>query len=158
MAKTWYGDTLAMIIFGISDIAQDGGLGDEFTDMLCKFLLRSSSQRVLDEIAAEPQDWLDDLTDGAVIVVTEEELKADLVEKQRQTTAKINFLKENMKPSNDGIPLPGYHRDPETEPEPGAPPKVAVIPEEQQALQVAVLLQWNALRVQQTLVQNQTRT
>ena len=155
MAKTWYGDTLAMIIFGISDIAQDGGLGDEFTNMLCKFVLRSSSQRVLEEIAAEPQDWLDDLTNGAVTVVTEEELKADLVEKQRQTTERINFLKENMKPSSDGIPLPGYNRDPE--PEPGALPKVAVIPEEQQALQAAVLQQWNALRLKQTLVQNQTR-
>ncbi|CAI7892934.1 unnamed protein product, partial [Closterium sp. NIES-53] len=61
-AKTWFGDTLAIIVFGTSDIASDGGFAADSTTMFCRFVLRSSSPHVVNEILAAPQEWLDDLT------------------------------------------------------------------------------------------------
>eukprot|EP00897_Mesotaenium_endlicherianum_P006906 jgi/Mesen1/6243/ME000323S05372 len=152
MAKTWYGDVLSVVVFGISDISPDGGLGDELTSMLCKFVLCSSSQHVLDEILAEPQEWLDDLTDGALSMVTEEELQEEAREKQRRMHEQIKFLRENMKPTTDGIPLPGLPLPEDLEAE------VPVIPEEQHALQIAVLQGWSALRAQQLEIEQAAST
>eukprot|EP00271_Cylindrocystis_brebissonii_P004677 TRINITY_DN1649_c0_g2_i1.p1 TRINITY_DN1649_c0_g2~~TRINITY_DN1649_c0_g2_i1.p1 ORF type:complete len:1215 (+),score=196.81 TRINITY_DN1649_c0_g2_i1:636-4280(+) len=178
-AKTWYGDILAIIILGTSDIPADGGLGDTSTIMLCKFILKASAQHVLDEILGEPQDWLDDLTDGAVLMVSEEELRAELEEKQRKTAEHIAVLRKSLKDgggdggkttASGGIPLPGFAAQFEATEEEEEEIEEAkledlqavvekerrampVIPEEQRALQSAVLHAWSLLRAQQLEVQ-----
>lgn len=62
MAKTWFGDIISIVVFGSSDIPSDGGFGVENTTMFVNFVIRASSTAVVDEILADPQEWLDDLT------------------------------------------------------------------------------------------------
>lgn len=153
LAKTWYGDTVAMVIFGMSDIPPDGGFGEDLTTMLCKFVLKSSANHVLEEILGEPQEWLDDLTDGAVRMVSDEELKTELEEKQRKTAEHITLLKQSLKERVDGIPLPGTVNATEDIDSLDEKQVAPLVPEEQQALQVAVLQGWSALKAQQLAVQ-----
>lgn len=74
-AKTWYGDLIYMMIFGVSEVSGDVDLGEETRTMVCKFVIRSSSGTLVDEITADVQSWLDDLTDCAVRVVSDEEVQ-----------------------------------------------------------------------------------
>lgn len=74
-AKTWYGDLIGMMIFGVSEVSGNVDLGEETRTMVCKFVLRSSSGTLVDEITADVQNWLDDLTDCAVRVVSDAEVQ-----------------------------------------------------------------------------------
>lgn len=74
-AKTWYGDLVYMMIFGVSEVSGDVDLGEETRTMVCKFVIRSSSGTLVDEITADVQSWLDDLTDCTVRVVSDEEVQ-----------------------------------------------------------------------------------
>lgn len=55
LARTWFGDTLAMVVFGNSEPATVGGFGDDVTVASCRFVFRSSSEHVVAEIKAEAQ-------------------------------------------------------------------------------------------------------
>ena len=69
-----------MMIFGASEVSGDVDLGEETRTMVCKFVIRSSSGKVVDEITEDIQSWLDDLTDCAVRVVSDEEVQvSDLI-------------------------------------------------------------------------------
>lgn len=74
-AKTWYGDLVGMMIFGASEVSGDVDLGEETKTMVCKFVIRASSGTLVDEITADVQTWLDDLTDCAVREVSEAEVE-----------------------------------------------------------------------------------
>jgi len=74
-AKTWYGDLIGMMIFGVSEVSGNVDLGEETRTMVCKFVIRSSSGTLVDEITADVQNWLDDLTDCAVRVVSDDEVQ-----------------------------------------------------------------------------------
>lgn len=74
-AKTWYGDLIGMMIFGVSEVSGNVDLGEETRTMVCKFVIRSSSGTLVDEITADVQNWLDDLTDCAVRVVSDAEVQ-----------------------------------------------------------------------------------
>ena len=77
-AKTWYGDLVGMMIFGASEVSGDVDLGEESKTMVCKFVIRASSASIVDEITGDLQSWLDDLTDGAVREVSEEEVQVSV--------------------------------------------------------------------------------
>ncbi|CAI5476371.1 unnamed protein product [Closterium sp. Yama58-4] len=149
-AKTWFGDTLAIIVFGTSDIASDGGFAADSTTMFCRFVLRSSSPHVVNEILAAPQEWLDDLTGGAIRAVSEEELAAFTATKKKRHDESLELLSSAVRPASKSIPLPGMFEPAPAEGEEA--PEIPVIPEEEHALQLAVLQEWNALREQQKLV------
>lgn len=74
-AKTWYGDLIGMMIFGVSEVSGNVDLGEETRTMVCKFVIRSSSGTLVDEITADVQNWLDDLTDCSVRVVSDAEVQ-----------------------------------------------------------------------------------
>lgn len=74
-AKSWYGDVVFMMIFGTSEVSGDVDLGEETKTMVCKFVVRASSGKLVDEISADVQTWLDDLTDNAVRGVSDEEVE-----------------------------------------------------------------------------------
>lgn len=74
-AKSWYGDVVGMMIFGASEVSGDVDLGEETKTMVCKFVVRASSGKLVDEISADVQTWLDDLTDNAVRGVSDEEVE-----------------------------------------------------------------------------------
>jgi len=64
-----------MMIFGVSEVSGNVDLGEETRTMVCKFVIRSSSGTLVDEITADVQNWLDDLTDCAVRVVSDSEVQ-----------------------------------------------------------------------------------
>ncbi|KAJ1427527.1 Armadillo-type fold [Sesbania bispinosa] len=72
-AKTWHGGFLGMMIFGASEVSRNVDLGDETTTMMCKFVVRASDASITKEIGSDLQGWLDDLTDGGVEYMPEDE-------------------------------------------------------------------------------------
>jgi hypothetical protein len=64
LARTWFGDTLGMVVFGNSEPATVGGFGDDATTASCRFVFRSSSEHVVAEIKAEAQ------VRGRLLVIT----------------------------------------------------------------------------------------
>ena len=78
-AKSWYGDLVGMMVFGASEVSGDVDLGEETKTMVCKFVVRASSGKLVDEISADVQTWLDDLTDNAVREVSEEEVEVSSI-------------------------------------------------------------------------------
>jgi len=80
--------------------------------------------------------------------VTEEELEAYAALKKKRHEEALELLKQSMKQqTREGIPLPGMLEPEDSEAE------IPVIPEEEQALQLAVLQEWNSLRAQQKVKQ-----
>lgn len=67
------------MIFGTSEVSENVDLGEETKTMVCKFVVRASSGTVVDEISADIQTWLDDLTDNAVRGVSDEEVEVSNV-------------------------------------------------------------------------------
>ncbi|MED6154772.1 hypothetical protein PIB30_115909, partial [Stylosanthes scabra] len=51
--------------------------------MLCKFVVRASDSSITKEIGSDLQGWLDDLTDGGVEYMPEDEVKAAAAERLR---------------------------------------------------------------------------
>nr|GMD16097.1 protein TPLATE [Ipomoea batatas] len=92
-AKTWYGGFVGMMVFGASEVSRNVDLGDETTTMMCKFVIRASDASITKEIDADPQGWLDDLTDGGVEYMPEDEVKVAAAEKLKISMERIALLK-----------------------------------------------------------------
>ncbi|WOH05031.1 hypothetical protein DCAR_0624443 [Daucus carota subsp. sativus] len=97
-AKTWYGGFLGMMIFGASEVSTNVDLGDETTTMLCKFVVRASDASITKEIESDLQSWLDDLTDGGVEYMPEEEVKEVAAERLKVSMERIALLKAAKPP------------------------------------------------------------
>ncbi|KAL0548530.1 hypothetical protein IC582_012983 [Cucumis melo] len=97
-AKTWYGGFVGMMIFGASEVSRNVDLGDETTTMLCKFVVRASDASITKEIEADPQGWLDDITDGGVEYMPEEEVKVAAAERLKISMERIALLKAAQPP------------------------------------------------------------
>lgn len=92
-AKTWYGGFLGLMIFGASEVSRNVDLGDETTTMMCKFVVRASDASITKEIGSDPQGWLDDLTDGGVEYMPEDEVKMAAAERLRISMERVALLK-----------------------------------------------------------------
>lgn len=97
-AKTWYGGFLGMMIFGASEVSTNVDLGDETTTMMCKFVVRASDASITKEIGSDLQSWLDDLTDGGVEYMPEEEVKEVAAERLKVAMERIALLKAAKPP------------------------------------------------------------
>lgn len=82
-----------MMIFGASEVSRNVDLGDETTTMMCKFVVRASDSSITKEIGSDLQGWLDDLTDGDVEYMPEDEVKAAAAERLRISMERIALLK-----------------------------------------------------------------
>lgn len=87
-----------MMIFGASEVSRNVDLGDETTTMMCKFVIRASDASITKEIGSDLQGWLDDLTDGGVEYMPEEEVKVAAVERLRISMERIALLKAAQPP------------------------------------------------------------
>ncbi|KAH7441479.1 hypothetical protein KP509_03G039800 [Ceratopteris richardii] len=157
-ARTWHGDFLGMVIFGASEMSRNVDFGDETTTMVCKFVLRSSSPTVLDEITQDVQRWLDDLTDGALTYVTEEEVQVAAAEKLRKSMEQMAIFKaaaaaRPRSPPPKGAEQEGDDKGSEEKPkEPKEPSTLTTYTAEEiehRALQAAVLQEWEIFRAKQ---------
>ncbi|KAI4348285.1 hypothetical protein L6164_009021 [Bauhinia variegata] len=92
-AKTWHGGFLGLMIFGASEVSRNVDLGDETTTMMCKFVVRASDALITKEIESDLQGWLDDLTDGGVEYMPEDEVKVAAAERLRISMERIALLK-----------------------------------------------------------------
>lgn len=97
-AKTWYGGFVGMMIFGASEVSRNVDLGDETTTMICKFVVRASDASITKEISSDLQSWLDDLTDGGVEYMPEDEVKVAAAERLRTSMERIAILKAAQPP------------------------------------------------------------
>ncbi|XP_023539878.1 protein TPLATE-like [Cucurbita pepo subsp. pepo] len=97
-AKTWYGGFVGMMIFGASEVSRNVDLGDETTTMICKFVVRASDASITKEIEADPQGWLDDIADGGVEYMPEEEVKVAAAERLKISMERIALLKAAQPP------------------------------------------------------------
>lgn len=84
---------MGMMIFGASEVSRNVDLGDETTTMMCKFVVRASDSSITKEIGSDLQGWLDDLTDGGVEYMPEDEVKASAAERLRISMERIALLK-----------------------------------------------------------------
>lgn len=82
-----------MMVFGASEVSRNVDLGDETTTMMCKFVVRASDASITKEISSDLQGWLDDLTDGGVEYMPEEEVKVAAAERLRISMERIALLK-----------------------------------------------------------------
>lgn len=82
-----------MMIFGASEVSRNVDLGDETTTMICKFVVRASDASITREIGSDLQGWLDDLTDGGVEYMPEDEVKEAAAERLRISMERIALLK-----------------------------------------------------------------
>ncbi|KAL6521813.1 hypothetical protein OROGR_018382 [Orobanche gracilis] len=95
-AKTWYGGFVGMMIFGASEVSRNVDLGDETTTMTCKFVVRASDASITKEIGSDLQGWMDDLTDGSIGYMPEDEVKEATAERLRISMERIALLKAAM--------------------------------------------------------------
>ncbi|KAL1824687.1 hypothetical protein ACET3Z_011465 [Daucus carota] len=151
-AKTWYGGFLGMMIFGSSEVSTNVDLGDETTTMLCKFVVRASDSAITAEIGLDIQSWLDDLTDGGVEYMAEEEVKAVAEERLKVSMERIALLKAAEPPpkmpnSDDEEEEADKEKKDEygEEKEPSTLSKLTAEEVEHRALQSAVLQEWHML-------------
>lgn len=82
-----------MMIFGASEVSRNVDLGDETTTMMCKFVVRASEASITKQIESDVQGWCDDLTDGGVEYMAEDEVKATAAEKLKISMERIALLK-----------------------------------------------------------------
>ncbi|KAG0586281.1 hypothetical protein KC19_2G078600 [Ceratodon purpureus] len=157
-AKSWYGDLVGMMIFGASEVSGDVDLGEETKTMVCKFVVRASSGKIVDEISADVQTWLDDLTDNAVREVSEEEVEAAAADKIKRLLEILAVIRAKLPPqsepeldtdSEDDSLLPGLETKPKKKPTTLFLPSPEDM--EHQALQSAVLHEWQTFRLQQAV-------
>lgn len=84
---------MGLMIFGASEVSRNVDLGDETTTMMCKFVVRASDASIAKQIESDPQGWLDDLTDGGVEYMPEDEVKVAAAERLRISMERIALLK-----------------------------------------------------------------
>lgn len=82
-----------MMIFGASEVSRNVDLGDETTTMMCKFVVRASEAAITKQIESDLQGWCDDLTDGGVEYMPEDEVKSAAAEKLKISMERIALLK-----------------------------------------------------------------
>lgn len=149
-AKTWYGGFVGMMIFGASEVSRNVDLGDETTTMICKFVVRASDVSITKEIGSDLQGWLDDLTDGSVEYMPEDEVKAAAAERLRTSMERIALLKAARPRAKDKEEEEEEEEKEENEEEDGKKGPTTLFkltPEEveHRALQVAILQEWHML-------------
>lgn len=158
-AKTWIGGFVGMMIFGSSEVSRNVDLGDETTTMVCKFVVRASDSSIVKEIGSDLQGWMDDLTDGSIEYMPEEEVKEAAAERLKISMEHIAMLKaarpRKKFPSSDDDEEEDEQRKEEGEEEEeegdgknkGASTlfKLSAEEVEHRALQVAVLQEWHQL-------------
>ncbi|KAF2316492.1 hypothetical protein GH714_041833 [Hevea brasiliensis] len=160
-AKTWFGGFVGMMVFGASEVSRNVDLGDETTTMLCKFVIRASDASITKEIESDLQGWLDDLTDGGVEYVPEDEVKEAAAERLRISMERIALLKAAQPPpkapksddeeeeeeeAEDEKEKNGEKKDGEKNGKPkGTLSKLTAEEVEHMALQAAVLQEWHML-------------
>lgn len=154
-AKTWYGGFVGMMIFGASEVSRNVDLGDETTTMICKVVVRASDASITKEIGSDLQGWMDDLTDGTVEYMPEDEVKAAAAERLRTSMERIALLKAARPRPKPDAEEEKEDEDEEEEEEiddekrrrKGPSTLFKLTPEEveHRALQVAVLQEWHML-------------
>ncbi|XP_058227769.1 protein TPLATE [Rhododendron vialii] len=160
-AKTWYGGFVGMMVFGASEVSRNVDLGDETTTMICKFVVRASDASITKEIGSDLQSWLDDLTDGGVEYMPEDEVKVAAAERLRTSMERIAILKAAQPPpktpkSDDEKEEEDEEDKKESEKEnggeevkkpkgPSTLSKLTAEEVEHRALQSAVLQEWHVL-------------
>lgn len=146
-----------MMIFGASEVSRNVDLGDETTTMICKFVMRASDDSITREIEADLQGWLDDITDGAVEYMPEDEVKSAAAERLKISMERIALLKaakpkvppvkteqeeeEEKKKMSEELELDGFG-NPKG---PSTLSKLTAEEAEHRALQAAVLQEWHQL-------------
>ncbi|GJN07278.1 hypothetical protein PR202_ga25097 [Eleusine coracana subsp. coracana] len=153
-AKTWFGGFVGMMIFGASEVSRNVDLGDETTTMICKFVVRASDESITKEIESDLQGWLDDITDGAVEYMPEDEVKSAAAERLKTSMERIALLKaakpkvppakteqeeEEERKQNEDLDEFGNPKGPSTL------SKLTAEEAEHRALQAAVLQEWHQL-------------
>ena len=154
-----------MMIFGASEVSRNVDLGDETTTMICKFVVRASDASITKEIGSDLQSWLDDLTDGGVEYMPEDEVKVAAAERLRISMERIALLKAAQPPpktpKSDDDEEEDEEGDDDDEDEkkkkkengeedgkpkgPSTLSKLTVEEVEHRALQSAVLQEWHTL-------------
>lgn len=89
---------MGMMIFGASEVSRNVDLGDETTAMICKFVVRASDAAIIKEVGSDLQSWCDDLTDGGVEYMPEDEVKVAAAERLRVSMERIAILKAAQPP------------------------------------------------------------
>lgn len=149
-----------MMVFGASEVSRNVDLGDETTTMICKFVVRASDASIIKEIGSDVQGWLDDITDGGVEYMPEDEVKSAAAERLKVSMERIALLKaarpkpqppkieeekeeeeeeEGKKKKKEDVDENGLPRGPSTI---SAPTAEEV---EHRALQAAVIQEWHML-------------
>lgn len=144
---------MGMMIFGASEVSRNVDLGDETTTMICKFVVRASDESITNEIGSDLQGWMDDLTDGTVEYMAEDEVKAAATERLRTSMERIALLKAaRPRPKSPKSDDEQEEEETDKEGEDGKKMKgpttlFKLTPEEieHRALQVAVLQEWHML-------------
>ncbi|KAK5802618.1 Protein TPLATE -like protein [Gossypium arboreum] len=164
-AKTWHGGFLGMMIFGASEVSRNVDLGDETTTMMCKFVVRASDASIAKQIESDPQGWLDDLTDGGVEYMPEDEVKVAAAERLRISMERIALLKaaqpkktlktedkaedeESDEDKDDEDKEKKRKKEGEEDDKPKGPSTLSKLTAEEaehRALQAAVLQEWHML-------------
>lgn len=152
-----------MMIFGASEVSRNVDLGDETTTMMCKFVVRASDASITKQIESDPQGWLDDMTDGGVEYMPEDEVKVAAAERLRISMERINLLKaaqpkkktpksddeaEDDEEEEEDEEKKKEKKDGEENGKPKGPSTLSKITAEEaehRALQAAVLQEWHML-------------
>lgn len=147
-----------MMIFGASEVSRNVDLGDETTTMMCKFVVRASDASITKEIGSDLQGWLDDITDGGVEYMPEDEVKAAAAERLRISMERVALLKAAQPPPQ---PKPEEEEEEDDDKDeerkknqsedgtPKGPSTLSTLTAEEaehRALQAAVLQEWHILR------------
>lgn len=147
-----------MMIFGASEVSRNVDLGDETTAMICKFVVRASDAAIIKEVGSDLQSWCDDLTDGGVEYMPEDEVKVAAAERLRISMERIAILKAAQPPpkspkieedvnDDDNDEDNDDKKENEKKKHKGPTTLFELTPEEveHRALQTAVLQEWHAL-------------
>ena len=149
-----------MMIFGASEVSRNVDLGEETTTMMCKFVVRASDASITKQIESDPQGLSDDLTDGDLEYMPEDEVKVAAAERLRISMERIALLKaaQPKKTPKSDDEVEDEEKEEEAEDEekkkekedgkpkgPSTLSKLTAEEAEHRALQAAVLQEWHKL-------------
>jgi hypothetical protein len=66
---------VGLTIFGESEMSGNVDLNNEPRTMVCRFVLQASATSITNEVTSDLQIWLDVMTEGTVLEVSEEEVQ-----------------------------------------------------------------------------------
>lgn len=124
--------------------------------MMCKFVVRASDASITKEIGSDLQGWLDDLTDGGVEYMPEDEVKVAAAERFRISMERIALLKaaqpkktpKSDEDDGDKKKKKEENKDGEEDGKTKGPSTLSKLTAEEaehRALQAAVLQEWHML-------------